>query len=79
MWISEKLGKEISKEMLSNPNAFGTAFQYSRVVDGMILEYDLIDTGSGEKTELLVTDLDLNRAYSISTGGYHIITMNLQE
>ena len=79
MWISEKLGKEISKEMLSNPNAFGTAFQYSRVVDGMILEYDLIDTDSGEKTELLVTDLDLNRAYSISTGGYHIITMNLQE
>ena len=79
MWISEKLGKEISKEMLSNPNAFGAAFHYSRTVDGMILEYDIIDKDNGEKTELLVTDLDLNRNHSISTSGYHIISMNLQE
>ena len=77
MWISEKLGKEISKEMLNNPNAFGAAFQYSRTVEGMILEYDLVYKDDGEKTEMLVTDLDLNKKHSISTAGYNIISMNL--
>ncbi len=79
MWISEKLGKEISKEMLSNPNAFGNAFQYSRTVDGMTLEYEHIDKNDGEKTQMLVTNLDLNRSHAISTSGYSIISMNLQE
>lgn len=78
MWISEKLGKEISKEMLSNPNAFGAAFQLTRNVEGMTLEYDLVDKNSGEKTEMIVTDLDLNRNHSISTEGYTILTMNMQ-
>lgn len=79
MWISEKLGKEISKEMLNNPNAFGAAFQYSRTVEGMVLEYDLIYKDDGEKTEMLVTDLDLDKTHSISTAGYSIISMNLGE
>jgi hypothetical protein len=79
MWMSEKLGKEVSKEMLNNPNAFGAAFYYSRAVNGMILEYDVIQKDNGEKTELLVTELDLNRNHSISTKGYSIISMGLQE
>jgi hypothetical protein len=79
MWVSEELGKEISKEMLSNPNAFGNSFQYSRNVNGMTLEYELIDKNDGDKTEMLVTNLDLNRNHSISTEGYSILSMKLQE
>jgi hypothetical protein len=79
MWISEELGKEISKEMLYNPNAFGGAFTQSRSVQGMVLEYDILYKERGEKTEMLVTDLDLNRKHSISTSGYRILTMNMQE
>ena len=78
MWISEELGKELSKEMLGNSNAFGGSFRYAGVVDGMILEYDVIDTQSGEKTEMLVTDLDLKKAGSLSTEGFQILTMDLQ-
>jgi hypothetical protein len=79
MWISEKLGDEISKEMLNNPNAFGAAFYYSRGVNGMVLEYDVMNKDSREKTELLVTELDLNHNHSISTKGYNIISMGLKE
>jgi hypothetical protein len=79
MWVSEKLGKEINSGMLSNPNAFGNAFLLSRSVNGMTMEYELMDKSSGEKTEMLVTDLDLNRDYSIHTEGYNILTMNMQE
>jgi hypothetical protein len=79
MWISEKLGKEINKDMLTNSNTFGAAFQHSRAVKGMILEYNLIDKDDGERTEMLVTDLDLNRNHSISTGDYTIITMNIPD
>ncbi|MFH0759593.1 MAG: DUF4412 domain-containing protein [Bacteroidota bacterium] len=79
MWVSEQLGKEISKEMLSNPNAFGNSFQYSKSVNGMTLEYELIDKNDGDKTEMLVTNLDLNRNHSISTEGYNILSMNQQE
>ncbi|MFO7671891.1 MAG: DUF4412 domain-containing protein [Bacteroidales bacterium] len=77
MWVSEQLGKEISKEMLSNPNAFGNAFHYSGSVNGMTMEYELIDKNDGKKTEMLVTNLDLNRSHSISTEGYNIISMKL--
>jgi hypothetical protein len=45
----------------------------------MTMEYELMDKSSGEKTEMLVTDLDLNRDYSIHTEGYNILTMNMQE
>jgi hypothetical protein len=79
MWVSEKLGKEINSGMLSNPNAFGNAFLLSRSVNGMTMEYELMDKSSGEKTEMLVTDLDLNRDYSIHTEGYNILTMNMHE
>jgi len=79
MWISEKLGKEVRKEILRNPNAFGTTFHYSLAVNGMTLQYEIINTTSGEKTEMLVTDLDLNHKHSIHTSGYTVITMNLQE
>lgn len=76
MWISEKLGKEISKEMLSNSTVFGSAFQYSRAVNGMVLEYELVDD-NGERTVMEVTDLDLKKAHTFSTKGYSITSMNL--
>jgi hypothetical protein len=79
MWVSEELGKEVSKEMLNNPNAFGASFQYSRSANGMTLEYDLVNKSDGKKTEMLVTGLDLDHRHSISTAGYSIVSMNLQE
>jgi len=79
MWVSEELGKEMHKEILNNPNAFGSTFHYSSAVNGMILEYTLLEKNTGEKNEMLVTDLDLNRSHSISTQGYAIISMNLEE
>lgn len=79
MWVSEKLGKEVRKELLSNPNAFGGAFTHSLAVNGMTLEYEVINTKNGEKTLMQVTDLDLDKKTSISTAGYSIISMNLGE
>jgi len=76
MWISEKLGKEISKEMLNNASVFGSVFQYSRVVKGMVLEYEFVDD-NGEKTTMEVVDLDLKKTHSFSTEGYNIISVNL--
>lgn len=76
MWISEKLGREISKEMLNNSTVFGSAFQYSRAVNGMVLEYEFVDD-NGERTVMEVVDLDLKKTHTFSTEGYNITSMNL--
>lgn len=76
MWVSEKLGKEINKEMLNNATVFGSVFQYSRVVNGMVLEYEFLDA-DGEKTVMEVIDLDLKKTHSFSTEGYNITSINL--
>jgi len=77
MWASEELGDEMRRDMLNNPNAFGTSFQYAWAVKGMILEYELIHTDDGQKLLMQVTDLDLNRKHSISTRDYQIVSMQL--
>jgi hypothetical protein len=76
MWISEKLGKEINKEMLNNATVFGSVFQYSSAVNGMVLEYELIDE-NGEKTVMQVIDLDLKKTHTFSTEGYSIVSVQL--
>ncbi len=79
MWVSEQLGKEVHKKMLNNSSAFGAAFHYAGGVKGMVMEYDVIDKSNGEKTEMVVTDLDLKKSHSISTKGYQIVSINLDQ
>jgi hypothetical protein len=48
-------------------------------VEGMILEYVVLNAENGEQMQMLVTDLDLKKTNSISTEGYQIISMKLEE
>ncbi|MEN8230192.1 MAG: DUF4412 domain-containing protein [Bacteroidota bacterium] len=78
MWVSEKLGKQVRREMLSNQQTFGAIFYHAAYMDGMVLEYDFLDKENGERSVMLVTDLDLNHSHSISTRSYAMITMKGQ-
>ncbi len=75
MWISEKLGNQVRKDMLSNQKTFGAIFNYASYVNGMIMEYDVLDKDNGERTLMQVTGIDLNHSHSISTGDYTIMSM----
>jgi hypothetical protein len=75
MWVSEKLGKQVRKEMLKNQQTFGAAFYYAAYMDGMVMEYDLLEKESGERTVMQVTGIDLDQPHSISTRDYSIMSM----
>jgi len=75
MWVSEKLGKQVRREMLNNQQTFGAAFYHAAYLNGMVLEYNILDKDDGERTVMLVTDIDLNLSHSISTGSYAVMTM----
>ena len=75
MWASEKLGKEMRKEWMNNQQTFGAMFSQAYVLDGMVLEYDLLDKGNGKKTLMLVTKIDLNHSHTLSTDGFTIFSM----
>ena len=75
MWVSEKLGKQVRREMLNNQQTFGAAFYHAAYMDGMVLEYDLLDKDDGERTVMLVTDIDLNHSHSISTRSYAVMAI----
>jgi len=75
MWVSEKLGKQVRREMLNNQQTFGAAFYHAAYMDGMVLEYDLLDKDDGERTVMLVTNIDLNHSHSISTRSYAVMTI----
>jgi hypothetical protein len=74
MWLSEKLGKEMRKEWMNNQQTFGGMFTQAYALDGMTLEYEMIEK-NGEKSTMLVTKIDLNHSHKISTNGYDIISM----
>ena len=74
MWLSEKLGKEMRKEWMNNQQAFGGMFAQAYTLDGMTLEYEVIDK-NGERANMLVTKIDLNHSHKISTNGYTIMSM----
>ena len=74
MWVSEKLGKEMRKEWMNNQQTFGTMFMHAYALNGMVLEYDLMEK-NGEKTIMLVTKIDMNSSHSVSTNGYTIMSM----
>jgi hypothetical protein len=74
MWVSEKLGKDIRKEWMNNQQTFGSMFTHAYALNGMVLEYDLIEK-NGEKTIMLVTEIDMNHSHSVNTSGYTIMSM----
>ena len=74
MWISEKLGKEMRKEWMNNQQTFGGMFTQAYALDGMTMEYEMIEK-NGEKSTMLVTKIDLNHSHKISTNGYTIMSM----
>ena len=78
IWVSEKLGKQVRREMLNNQQTFGAAFYYASYMDGMVLEYNLLDKDDGERTVMLITDIDLNHKHSISTSSYAVMTFKSQ-
>jgi hypothetical protein len=75
MWMSEKLGKEVRKEWMNNQQAFGAMFTHAYALNGMVLEYDLLDKDNGKKTIMLVTKIDLNHNHSVATGGYTVMSL----
>jgi hypothetical protein len=75
MWMSEKLGKEMRKDWLKNKQTFGGMFMHAYALNGMVLEYDLLDKDSGKKTVMLVTKIDLSHSHSVATGGYTVMSM----
>ena len=75
MWVSEKLGKEMRKEWMKNQQTFGAMFMHAYALNGMALEYNLLDKDNGKKTTMLVTKIDLNHHHSVSTGGYTVMSM----
>ncbi len=75
MWVSEELGREVRKEWLKNNQTFGAMFMHAYALNGMVLEYDLLDKENGKKTIMLVTKIDLNHNHSVNTGGYTVMSM----
>jgi hypothetical protein len=75
MWVSDKLGKEMRKEWMKNQQTFGGMFMQAYALNGMVLEYDLLDKDDGKKTIMLVTKIDLNHKHSVATGGYTVMSM----
>lgn len=75
MWVSEKLGKEMRKEWLNNKQTFGAMFMHAYALNGMVMEYDILDKEDGEKSIMQVTKIDLNHSHSVSTGEYTVMSM----
>lgn len=74
IWVSEKLGKELSKELLNNQQIFGGAFMYAAGINGMAMEYIFKDP-DGDRMSMRITKLDMNASKSISTSDYAIMSM----
>jgi len=75
MWMSEKLGKEVRKEWMNNQQTFGALFTHAYALNGMVLEYDMLDKDNGKKTIMLVTKINLNHNHSVATGGYTVMSL----
>ena len=75
MWTSEKLGKEIAKEILANQQIFGGAFAHSAGMNGMIMEYTYKDDSDGKTRSMKVTQIDLEAKNSIKVSDYAVMSM----
>jgi len=78
MWVAEKLGKEVRKEWMNNQQTFGAMFMHAYALNGMVLEYDILDKDNGKKTIMLVKEIDLNHKHSVNTGGYTVMSMRMK-
>jgi hypothetical protein len=74
MWVSEKLGKEMRKEWMSNKQTFGAMFTHAYALYGMVLEYDVMDKDGG-KSVMQVKKIDMNHSHKVNTSGYTIMSM----
>ena len=74
MWVSEKLGKEVRKEWMSNQQTFGSMFTHAYALNGMVLEYDVMDK-DGSKSVMQVQQIDMNHSHNVNTNGYTIMSM----
>ena len=74
MWVSEKLGKEMRKEWMSNKQTFGAMFTHAYALNGMVLEYDVMDKDGG-KSVMQVKKIDMNHSHKVNTSGYTIMSM----
>jgi hypothetical protein len=77
MWVSEKLGKEMRKEWMSNQQTFGSMFTHAAYMNGMVLEYDVVDKG-GQKSVMQVKKIDMNHSHKVNTGDYTIMSMRMK-
>ncbi len=77
MWASEKLGKEIRKEWMSNQQTFGAMFTHAYTLHGMVLEYDVIDK-NGQKSVMQVKKIDMNHSHKVNTRDYTIMSMRMK-
>lgn len=77
MWISEKLGKEMRKEFMSNQQTFGSMFTHAYAMNGMVLEYDVMDKDGG-KSVMQVQKIDMNHSHKVHTNGYTIMSIRQQ-
>ena len=75
IWVSEKLGKQVRREMLNNQQTFGAAFYHAAYMDGMTLEYSTLDKEDGDRVVMQVTEIDLNHSHTISTTSYAVMSM----
>jgi hypothetical protein len=74
MWVSEQLGNEIRKEWMANQQTFGAMFVHAYALNGMVLEYDLIEK-NGAKTIMEVKKIDMNHSHEVDTRDYTIMSM----
>jgi len=74
MWVSQKLGKEMRKEWMSNQQTFGAMFSHAYGMNGMVLEYDVLDK-DGSKSVMQVQKIDMNHSHNVNTNGYTIMSM----
>ena len=77
MWTSEKLGKEVSKEVLANQQLFGGAFIHATGMSGMVMEYIYKENPGGERRTLKVTKIDVGIKSSVKVSDYAIMSMGL--
>jgi len=75
IWLSEKLGKEVRKEWMTNKQTFGAVFAQAYALNGMVLEYDLFDKNGRKDMMMQVTKIDLNHNFKVDTDGYTVMSM----
>ncbi len=75
LWASEKLGKEVSREVLATQQLFGGAFIQGTGMKGMVMEYIYKDDSDGEKRTLKVTKIDLDARNSVKVSDYAVMSL----